>query len=110
MRIDKWLWAARFFKTRALASRACDLGRIEFNGSGVKPAREIRIGETTQSEIRSMFGEPWRTGLDDGQRTWTYGRYRYGLFSEPSTTDLVIRFDSGGVVVSYSFSTTEHKE
>jgi ribosome-associated heat shock protein Hsp15 len=44
VRIDKWLWAARFFKTRALASRACELGRIEFNGSDVKPAREIRAG------------------------------------------------------------------
>ena len=45
MRIDKWLWAARFFKTRSLASRACDLGRIQSNGQFCKPAREIRIGE-----------------------------------------------------------------
>jgi ribosome-associated heat shock protein Hsp15 len=45
MRIDKWLWAARFFKTRALASRACDLGRIESSGVAAKPAREIRIGD-----------------------------------------------------------------
>jgi len=45
MRIDKWLWAARFFKTRALASKACDLGRIESNGVSAKPAREARIGD-----------------------------------------------------------------
>ena len=45
VRIDKWLWAARFFKTRSLASRACELGRIESNGSGAKPAREVRIGD-----------------------------------------------------------------
>jgi ribosome-associated heat shock protein Hsp15 len=45
VRIDKWLWAARFFKTRALASRACDLGRIQSNGQAVKPAREVRIGD-----------------------------------------------------------------
>jgi ribosome-associated heat shock protein Hsp15 len=45
MRIDKWLWAARFFKTRSLAQRACELGRIEFNGQGAKPSREIRIGD-----------------------------------------------------------------
>ncbi len=45
VRIDKWLWAARFFKTRALASRACDLGRILFNGQPAKPAREIRAGD-----------------------------------------------------------------
>ena len=45
VRIDKWLWAARFFKTRALAARACDLGRIQFNGQPAKPAREVRIGD-----------------------------------------------------------------
>lgn len=44
VRIDKWLWAARFFKTRAMAARACDLGRIQFNGQPAKPAREIKIG------------------------------------------------------------------
>jgi ribosome-associated heat shock protein Hsp15 len=45
VRMDKWLWAARFFKTRALAARACELGRIQFNGQPVKAAREVRIGE-----------------------------------------------------------------
>jgi ribosome-associated heat shock protein Hsp15 len=44
VRIDKWLWAARFFKTRALAARACDLGRVLSNGQPAKPAREVRIG------------------------------------------------------------------
>jgi ribosome-associated heat shock protein Hsp15 len=44
VRIDKWLWTARFFKTRALAARACDLGRIQSNGQPAKPAREVRIG------------------------------------------------------------------
>ena len=45
VRMDKWLWAARFFKTRALAARACELGRIECNGQLVKPSREVRIGD-----------------------------------------------------------------
>jgi ribosome-associated heat shock protein Hsp15 len=45
VRMDKWLWAARFFKTRAMAARACDLGRIQFNGQPVKPAREVRVGD-----------------------------------------------------------------
>jgi ribosome-associated heat shock protein Hsp15 len=44
VRLDKWLWAARFFKTRSLAARACSLGRIECNGQPAKSAREIRIG------------------------------------------------------------------
>jgi ribosome-associated heat shock protein Hsp15 len=48
MRIDKWLWAARFFKTRSLASRACELGRVESNGQSVKPAREVRAGDMLQ--------------------------------------------------------------
>jgi len=45
MRMDKWLWAARFFKTRALAARACELGRIQSNGQPAKAAREVRIGD-----------------------------------------------------------------
>jgi ribosome-associated heat shock protein Hsp15 len=45
VRINKWLWAARFFKTRSLASRACELGRIESNGIQAKPAREVRVGD-----------------------------------------------------------------
>src|SRR6195256_2862222 len=45
VRIDKWLWAARFFKTRSLASRACELGRIESNGQPAKPSRDVRVGD-----------------------------------------------------------------
>jgi ribosome-associated heat shock protein Hsp15 len=45
VRIDKWLWAARFFKTRALAQKACELGRIYSNDVQAKPAREVRIGD-----------------------------------------------------------------
>ena len=44
VRIDKWLWAARFFKTRALAAKACELGRVLSNGQPAKPAREVRVG------------------------------------------------------------------
>ena len=45
VRIDTWLWAARFFKTRPLAKRACELGRIQSNGQPAKAAREVRIGD-----------------------------------------------------------------
>ena len=45
MRIDKWLWAARFFKTRALAARACELGRIQSGGQPAKAARPVHIGD-----------------------------------------------------------------
>ena len=55
VRIDKWLWAARFFKTRSLAARACELGRIAANGQQAKPAREVHAGDRLQ--IRSESGE-----------------------------------------------------
>jgi ribosome-associated heat shock protein Hsp15 len=48
MRIDKWLWAARFFKTRALAARACGLGRIQCNRQPAKAAREVHAGDLLQ--------------------------------------------------------------
>jgi ribosome-associated heat shock protein Hsp15 len=44
-RIDKWLWAARFYKTRSLATKACELGRVQSAGQRVKPAREIHPGD-----------------------------------------------------------------
>jgi ribosome-associated heat shock protein Hsp15 len=50
VRIDKWLWAARFFKTRAVASRACDMGRIQSSGIRSKPAREVRAGDKLRIE------------------------------------------------------------
>ena len=55
VRIDKWLWAARFFKTRAQASKACDLGRIRSNEVEAKPARDVRVGDMLR--IRNEGGE-----------------------------------------------------
>lgn len=46
LRIDKWLWAARFYKTRTLASEEVVKGRVEVNGQEVKPARELKVGDT----------------------------------------------------------------
>src|SRR5450432_22267 len=45
VRMDKWLWADRFFKTRTLAERACELGRVEANGQRAKPGREVKTGD-----------------------------------------------------------------
>ena len=50
VRIDKWRWAARFFKTRSLAARACELGRIASNGQKAKSSREVRVGDLLQVE------------------------------------------------------------
>ncbi|MGV3494571.1 MAG: RNA-binding S4 domain-containing protein [Ramlibacter sp.] len=46
LRIDKWLWAARFFKTRSLATDEIDKGRVAVNGQEAKPAREVKVGDT----------------------------------------------------------------
>jgi len=53
--MDKWLWAARFFKTRALAARACELGRVLSNNQPVKAAREVKVGNLLQ--IKTESGE-----------------------------------------------------
>ena len=55
VRMDKWLWAARFFKTRTLAARACELGRIDSNGQPAKPAREVHIGDLLR--VKNEGGE-----------------------------------------------------
>ena len=55
VRIDKWLWAARFFKTRSLSARACELGRIQSNKQAAKPAREVHVGD--RLEIRTESGD-----------------------------------------------------
>ncbi len=55
VRIDKWLWAARFFKTRSMAARACELGRIDWSGQNAKPAREVHAGDMLR--IKNDSGE-----------------------------------------------------
>jgi ribosome-associated heat shock protein Hsp15 len=55
VRLDKWLWAARFFKTRSLASRACELGRVRSAGQPVKPSRDVRVGDRLQ--VKNDSGE-----------------------------------------------------
>lgn len=68
---------------------------------------QITVGETNRSDIQEMFGEPWRTGVEDGKRTWTYGKYRWSAFGEAETTDLVVRFNEDGSVSSYVYNTTQ---
>jgi ribosome-associated heat shock protein Hsp15 len=48
VRIDKWLWAARFFKTRSMAERACELGRVQADGTPCKPAHPVKVGNRLQ--------------------------------------------------------------
>ena len=57
VRLDKWLWAARFFKTRTLAAKACELGRIQSNGQLAKPARDVRVGDMLRIASHPSGGE-----------------------------------------------------
>ena len=68
---------------------------------------QIRVNETTRSEVQALFGEPWRTGMKDGKRTWTYGTYRWSAFGDDKTEDLIITFDGNGVVQSYNYNATQ---
>ena len=63
--MDKWLWAARFFKTRTLAARACELNRIASNGVQAKPAREVRVGDRLQIKTPSATFEVEVLGLSE---------------------------------------------
>ena len=62
LRIDKWLWTARFYKTRTLASDEVSRGRVEVNGQEVKPAREVKLGDT----VAVRQGQDVRTVLVKG--------------------------------------------
>ena len=57
MRIDKWLWAARFFKTRSMAAEAVEKGRIRVGGASVKPAKDVRVGDRVEVEIERIVWE-----------------------------------------------------
>ncbi len=75
-----------------------------------EPVTVLKIGETTQADVQRLFGDPWRTGVEDGERTWTYAHYRYALFGTPRAKDLKISFDAGGRVSSYTYSSTESSQ
>jgi len=65
VRVDKWLWAARFFKTRTAASQAVLGGRVHLNGARVKPAREVVVGDTVELTLPSQKRTVKVAGLSD---------------------------------------------
>jgi ribosome-associated heat shock protein Hsp15 len=65
LRIDKWLWAARFYKTRSLASEEIDKGRVHINGVAVKPSREVKAGDTVMVRTGTISRSVVVQGVSD---------------------------------------------
>jgi ribosome-associated heat shock protein Hsp15 len=77
VRIDKWLWAARFYKTRGLATDAVLAGHVQLNGARVKPAKEVRVGDAVELRIGTFTWSVDVTGLSDKRGSATVARTLY---------------------------------
>lgn len=77
VRIDKWLWAARFFKTRTLATEAIDGGHVQIDGVRVKPAKEVRVGNRVSLTVGDVHWELLVTGVADKRGSATIARTLY---------------------------------
>lgn len=77
VRIDKWLWAARFFKTRSLATDAVDRGRVRLDGDAIKPARAVKMGDKLTIDNGSNAWEVVVTGISDTRGSATIAATLY---------------------------------
>ena len=82
VRIDKWLWAARFFKTRSMATDAVDSGRIKLNGDKVKPARSVKPGDRVDVDNGATEWEVVVKELSDVRRAASFAQALYEETSE----------------------------
>ena len=77
VRIDKWVWAARFFKTRSLATDAVLAGHVQVNGTRVKPSKEVRDGDAIELRVETVQWSVVVTGLSDKRGSATVARTLY---------------------------------
>ena len=82
VRIDKWLWAARFYKTRSLATDAVLAGHVHVNGARVKPAKDVRVGDDVEVRIGTFTWSVTVTGLSDKRGPATVARTLYAETAE----------------------------
>lgn len=91
LRIDKWLWAARFYKTRSLATEAIHAGHVKLNGHTVKPARDLRRGDMLTLAIGDV---PWTIevrALNDQRRPASEAQQLYAETTESSTRRAAVK-------------------
>jgi ribosome-associated heat shock protein Hsp15 len=77
VRIDKWLWAARFFKTRTLATDAVDCGKVRLDGDRVKPARNVKVGDLLEIDNGATVWEVSVVDLSDVRSSATVAQTLY---------------------------------
>ena len=82
----------------------CGTAGKSFNASKIG---SIVNGTTTQSDIKKIFGEPFKTGIQNGQPIWVYEDHHYSIISNDSSKDLIIIFGPNGVVQSHQFMSSE---
>ncbi|SAK53538.1 heat shock protein 15 [Caballeronia catudaia] len=82
LRIDKWLWAARFFKTRSLASDAVEKGRVKIGGANVKPSKEVRVGDIVEIDIERLVWQVEVLGVCDVRGPATVAQTLYAETEE----------------------------
>ena len=77
MRLDKWLWATRFYKTRSIATDAVDGGKVKLNGVSVKPAKDVKLGDSLQVRAGDQEWEVVVQGMNEQRRPAAEARLLY---------------------------------
>lgn len=85
----------------AAALGGCVTLGAPFNAAQVP---SITIGKTTRADVTKMFGQPFRTGVESGDETWTFVNYHFSVFGAQTAKDLYVRFNPNGTVKSYSYN------